>query len=119
MQRHGNSGIATELIFSRPVHGPALPVSCGFVTQAGRYVSGPGWVGSEQVAAGLKFFWVGSWVGPDGSNGLHELHLHSSLFISIGCIVCFADTHANPTYALTLHHYTQFALGNKSNSCLS
>jgi hypothetical protein len=63
-------GFLINLCFT---YGPALAVSCGFVTQAGRYVAGPGWVGSERVAAGLNNSL--GWVGPDGSNGLHGLHI--------------------------------------------
>ena len=43
----------------RPVHGPAWPVSYGLVTQAGRCVAGPDWVGFQRVAAGLINCWVG------------------------------------------------------------
>ena len=32
-----------------PVHGPALPVSSGFATQASRYVAGPEWVGFQRL----------------------------------------------------------------------
>lgn len=48
-------------ICSRPVHGSALPVSCGFATQAVRYVAGLRWVASERVAAWLNnsLGWVG------------------------------------------------------------
>ena len=43
----------------RPVHGPAWPVSYRLVTQAGRCVAGPDWVGFQRVAAGLINCWVG------------------------------------------------------------
>jgi len=43
----------------RPVHGPAWPVSYKLVTQAGRCVAGPDWVGFQRVAAGLINCWVG------------------------------------------------------------
>ena len=47
------------VISGRPVHGPAWPVSYRLVTQAGRCVAGPDWVGFQRVAAGLINCWVG------------------------------------------------------------